>query len=82
MYLNSILINYFQSGFSIVEFNADISGNISDPQVIKSSGQSFDELVLNNLEQIEISNEKNNLSSSIRYRLPFYFKNKSKNLNQ
>ena len=58
MYLESILINHFKSGFSIVEFVLDMTGKIVDPTVVKSSGQQFDHLVLNSLDELDLRNEK------------------------
>ena len=76
MYLESILINHFKSGFSIVEFVLDMTGKIVDPIVVKSSGQQFDHLVLNSLDELDLRNENiENFGSDIRYRLPVYFKN-------
>ena len=76
MYLDSILINHYKSGFSIVEFMLDITGKIVDPIVIKSSGQQFDHLVLNSLEELDLNDENiENINSNVRYRLPVYFKN-------
>ena len=76
MYLESILINHFKSGFSIVEFMLDITGKIVDPIVVKSSGQQFDHLVLNSLDELDLNSENiENTSSNVRYRLPVYFKN-------
>ena len=76
MYLDSILISHFKSGFSIIEFVLDMTGQIVDPRVIKSSGQQFDHLVLNSLDQLDLKNENiENFGSNIRYRLPVYFKN-------
>ena len=76
MYLDSILINHFKSGFSIVEFVLDITGKIVDPRVIKSSGQQFDHLVLNSLDELDLESQNiENFDSNTRYRLPVYFKN-------
>ena len=76
MYLDSILISHFKSGFSIVEFVLDITGNIVDPRVVKSSGQQFDHLVLNSLDELDLENQNiENFDSNTRYRLPVYFKN-------
>ena len=76
MYLESILINHFKSGFSIVEFMLDITGKIVDPRVVKSSGQQFDHLVLNSLDELDLNNENiENTNSNLRYRIPVYFKN-------
>ena len=76
MYLESILVNHFKSGFSIVEFMLDITGKIVDPIVVKSSGQQFDHLVLNSLDELDLINENiKNTNSNVRYRLPVYFKN-------
>ena len=76
MYLESILINHFKSGFSIVEFMLDITGKIVNPRVVKSSGQQFDHLVLNSLDELDLNNENiENTNSNLRYRIPVYFKN-------
>ncbi len=76
MYLDSILINHFKSGFSIVEFVLDLTGRIVDPKVVKSSGQQFDHLVLNSLDELDLKKENiDNFDSNVRYRLPVYFKN-------
>ena len=76
MYLESILINHFKSGFSIVEFVLDITGKIVDPRVVKSSGQQFDQLVLNSLDELDLNDENiENTNSNLRYRIPVYFKN-------
>jgi Periplasmic protein TonB, links inner and outer membranes len=71
------MVNHFKSGFSILEFVVDVTGNIANPKVVKSSGQLFDQIVLNSLDEFELVGESIHSSdASVRYRLPIYFKNK------
>ena len=74
------MVNHYKSGFSILEFVVDVTGNIANPKVVKSSGQLFEQIVLNGLDELELAGETILTSDkNIRYRLPIYFKNKASN---
>ena len=74
------MVNHYKSGFSILEFVIDIAGNISNPKVVKSSGQLFEQIVLNSLDEFDLATETVLTSDkNVRYRLPIYFKNKASN---
>jgi len=78
MYLSSVLVNYLMSGFCIIEFCVLESGSLDEVRVVKSSGNMFDQVVLNGLQEIDLEGilpEKNDPNA--RFRLPIYFKSNS-----
>ncbi len=72
----SLVKDYSLSGVSVVEFDVDISGNISGIQIVKSLGKPFDLAIYEGIETF--NNRKilqNKVSKDFRYRLPILFEN-------
>ena len=76
VYLDSVLINHFKSGFCILEFDINDMNKSLNAKIIKSSGDGFDRAAIQTLEKMQKSLRNININDSKRpVRLPVFFKN-------
>tara|TARA_B100001175_G_C19112456_1_gene450424 strand:- start:215 stop:460 length:246 start_codon:yes stop_codon:yes gene_type:complete len=78
VYLDSILISHFKSGFCILEFDVNDTNKSLNARIVKSSGDVFDRAAIQTLEKMRKSFGNININDSKRpVRLPVFFKNRS-----
>ena len=78
VYLDSVLVNYFKSGFCILEFDINDMNKSLNARIVKSSGDGFDKAAIQTLEKMQKSLGDISINDSGRpVRLPVFFKNTS-----
>ena len=78
VYLDSILISHFKSGFCILEFDINDTNKPLNARIIKSSGDGFDRAAIQTFNKMQKSFRNININESKRpIRLPVFFKNTS-----
>ena len=74
-YLKSVLLNYVESGFCILEFGLSSASEPTNPTVVKSSGFNFTEAALEGLKDgLHSPALQSTRVEDEKYRLSFYFK--------
>ena len=78
VYLESILISHFQSGFCILEFDINDTNKPLNARIIKSSGDGFDRAAIKTFNKMQKSFRNIKINEPKRpIRLPVFFKNTS-----
>ena len=76
VYLDTILVNHFKSGFCILEFDISDINDSLNARIIKSSGDGFDRAAIQTLKQMHKTFRNIKINDSNRpVRLPVFFKN-------
>ena len=74
VYLDSVLVSHFKSGFCILEFDMNDINKSLNAKIVKSSGDGFDRAAIQTLEKMQKSFRSTRVNGFKRpVRLPVFF---------